>query len=720
MAKVRFDWSAGASPRRLVSHVATAAAQGKGDAMNEPGSDSPERMGPSLERRDRRQDGSLSDLEASDVTERRRAEEALLAAEQRRRLALDVAELGTWTWDLATGAGEIDARGAEIVGLRPGLVEDIASAQRASIHPDDIHRVEAEVARGIASRDIFTLEYRAILPDGSTRHVDSRAVVITDDAGRPLQLTGTNRDVTRERTLESAVRASEARLQAALDASDMATFVWHVEPARGEPDARMLSLLGLPPGTILTLPIVATVIHPEDRGRLGAAVRGAIEAGSSGTIREDIRVTTADGSTRWLAVSAQAVFEGDQERPVRVVGMASDITVRKATDEALRDSQERLIESDRRKDEFLAMLAHELRNPLAPIRTGLEVIRKAGDKPEAVARVRTMMERQVGHMVRLIDDLLDVSRITSGKIELQRQPTALADLVNGAVEANRAALDTAQLELTVGLPEHACLLDVDPTRLVQVISNLLHNAAKFTPAGGRVTLSAHCTPPQAGGTAGELVLTVSDNGRGIPQELLPHIFGLFTQGHPGSGSSQTGLGIGLALARRLIEMHGGRIEATSEGPGRGSAFTIHLPIISRSGPMQTEAGQRAAVPSARRVVIVDDNQDAAETLALLVEALGGETRVAHDGDGGLQAVVEFSPDVVLLDLGLPGMDGYETCRRIRTLPAGSAIHIVAVTGWGQERDKRRAREAGFDAHLTKPADPSVLERILTSGSVETD
>jgi CheY-like chemotaxis protein len=356
------------------------------------------------------------------------------------------------------------------------------------------------------------------------------------------------------------------------------------------------------------------------------------------------------------------------------------------------------------------MLAHELRNPLAPIRTGLELLRLGGDKPGAMARVRPVLERQVAHMVRLIDDLLDVSRITSGKIQLQRQPSALRDLVQSAVDANRAAIDAAGLTLSVNMPETPCMLDVDPTRFVQVLSNLLHNSTKFTDRDGHIMIDAsvdeHGSPPT-------LCLRVTDTGEGIPAPILPHIFDFFVQGdanrHPKSG-----LGIGLGLAKQLTEMHGGSIAAQSAGRGAGSSFTITLPVLTwysdsaHEEPADTEMPQRLD----RRVLFIDDNVDAADMLSALVIALGGEAQTACDGPTGLRCASEFRPDVVLLDIGMPEMDGYETCRRLRAESFGRHAYIVAVTGWGQVHDRERAMADGFDAHLTKPADPRVLGELL--------
>jgi CheY-like chemotaxis protein len=357
------------------------------------------------------------------------------------------------------------------------------------------------------------------------------------------------------------------------------------------------------------------------------------------------------------------------------------------------------------------MLAHELRNPLAPIRTGLQLVKLAGNTPEAIGRVRSMMERQIGHMVRLIDDLLDVSRITSGKISLQQRATSLAEVVDGAVEANREAIEAAQLRLSIQLPPMPPLVFVDPTRFVQVISNLLNNAAKFTASGGQINITGDVARDSVGGV--QLVLRVSDSGIGISSEMLPRVFELFTQGERSAHRGPPGLGIGLALARRIVEMHGGRIEAWSAGPGSGSEFTICMPVLA-TGESFPAGTTEAVVPAGmkRRVLIVDDNADAADTLASLVRALGGDARTAADGPSGIQCAAEFAPDVILLDIGMPEMDGYEACRRIRHAQAGNRPLIVALSGWGQDGDKRRAAEAGFDAHLTKPADPVVLERLL--------
>ena len=406
------------------------------------------------------------------------------------------------------------------------------------------------------------------------------------------------------------------------------------------------------------------------------------------------------------------------ERDLRLLDIvarqAADLMERTQAVDALRHSEAQLKEADRRKDEFLAVLAHELRNPLAPIRTALELIRLARSNASLVEEARTMMERQVSHMVRLIDDLLDVSRIASGKIQLRRQAATLSSLINSAIEANLVALNDAGIVLDVDLPEEPVSLDVDPTRFVQVLTNVLHNAVKFSHSGGQVSISANLHAPN--GTAGHAQIVVRDAGLGISADLLPRVFEMFAQDETSSHSRGPGLGIGLALARQLIEMHGGSIEAYSAGLGHGSAFTVRIPVPDGKDQIATALPARDLPSTTRRVVVIDDNVDAANALRRLVQVMGGDCRVAYNGESGLTEVLASQPDIVFLDIGMPNMDGYEVCRRIRRT-AGSDILVVALTGWGQERNKQDAADAGFDLHLTKPADAVALESILATGRV---
>jgi signal transduction histidine kinase/CheY-like chemotaxis protein len=372
--------------------------------------------------------------------------------------------------------------------------------------------------------------------------------------------------------------------------------------------------------------------------------------------------------------------------------------------------EEQLREADRRKDEFLATLAHELRNPLAPIRNSLHVLRiSGGSGPGPVARVHEMMERQVNHLVRLVDELLEISRITRGKIELSRERVDLAAVLRHAVDISRPRIEGAGHRLVLDLPKEPLILEADPVRLAQVFANLLDNAAKFTEPGGRITVDV-----AREGREGDTVrLSVLDTGIGISEEMLPRVFDLFAQDRS-PGRAHEGLGIGLTLARSLVEMHGGSVEAHSEGPGKGSELVVCLPLVT------DEASGGGADPAERhalarhRILLIDDNRDAADSLCMLLELLGAEVRTVYDGMAALAAFATEIPTAVLLDIGMPDMDGYEVARHIRQQPQLRDVPLIALTGWGQEEDRRRARAAGFDHHLVKPVDIDALQALLTS------
>jgi signal transduction histidine kinase/DNA-binding response OmpR family regulator len=384
-----------------------------------------------------------------------------------------------------------------------------------------------------------------------------------------------------------------------------------------------------------------------------------------------------------------------------------DMLARQAADFIERvQGEEALKEADRRKDEFLATLAHELRNPLAPIRNALHIMQIAPEHPATMERVRGLMERQLVHMVRLIDDLLDVSRITRGKLQVRKERVDLASVIGSAIDTVRPLIDAAGHVLNVDIPSQPIYLDADPMRLAQVFSNLLSNAAKYTDRGGRIDLTA---APEGN----EIVVKVRDSGMGIPAHALPTIFDMFTQVDPSQERSQGGLGIGLTLVRQLVHMHGGSVEASSGGVGEGAEFTTRLPIASPSlanepPTAESSSGHRLSY----RILVVDDNLDAAETTGTMLRMIGNEVRIVHDGILAVEETAGFRPDVILMDIGMPGLNGYEAARRIRDQPWGKKIVLVALTGWGQEEDKRRAREAGFDHHFTKPVDPRELDRLL--------
>ncbi len=388
-----------------------------------------------------------------------------------------------------------------------------------------------------------------------------------------------------------------------------------------------------------------------------------------------------------------------------VANVRALLRIRQAEDER-EGALSELQEADRRKDEFLAMLAHELRNPLAPIRNAVEILRLSGDRPVR-ERARQVIARQVEHLSRLVDDLLEVSRITQRKVRLRRRAVRLATVVESAVEVARPLMDQHGQRFELALPAEDPLLDVDPVRMSQVIGNLLHNAAKFTPAGGRVKLEA-----RIGGSMLEIV--VSDDGVGISPEVLPRVFDLFSQGDRSLERSQGGLGIGLALVKRLVEMHGGQVSAHSDGPNRGSRFTITLPFRSARAGKEEPAAVLPAGRAARRILVVEDHQDSADALRMLLSEIGHEVRMASEGHEALDVARSFVPEVILLDIGLPGIDGYELARRLRELPETRDAHLVAVSGYGQQKDRERSAAAGFDTHLTKPVDPAKLTGVINA------
>jgi CheY-like chemotaxis protein len=363
-------------------------------------------------------------------------------------------------------------------------------------------------------------------------------------------------------------------------------------------------------------------------------------------------------------------------------------------------------EANRRKDEFLAMLAHELRNPLAPIRNAVEIIRSGKTDTAKLNWTCEIMERQVQHMSRLLDDLLDVARITHGQIQLSKEPTDFTTLVRRSLDASRSVLDKKNLRLTSDFVPGPVPIFADGTRIEQVITNLLNNAAKFTPAGGQVTVSVH----REGDSA---VLRVLDNGSGIAPELLPRIFRLFEQGDRSLARSEGGMGIGLTLVQNLVRMHFGTVEANSEGLDRGSEFIVRLPMMPVV-PAQSskKAADLEAANEKKRVLVVEDNLDSAETLATMLDMMGHEARVANDGPTGIDVFARFKPSIVLLDIGLPGLSGFEVAERLRADPAASSLKIIALTGYGSDSDRARSKTAGFDHHLVKPVDFEVLEKLL--------
>ena len=503
-----------------------------------------------------------------------------------------------------------------------------------------------------------------------------------------------------ESTRRAEATSNELRrqLEIAVDASELGTFHCDVPLNNIVWNERCKRHFWLPPDARVDFELFYSLLHPEDRQRTREAVEACVYGGQVYDI--EYRVVSPEGALRWIRATGRTIYD-ERQQPIQFDGTTQDITQRKRAEVALR-------EASTRKDEFLATLAHELRNPLAPIRNALNVLRLSGESSMSLASMREIMERQVDHMVHLIDDLLDVSRISRGKVELRKQQVELAPIVATAVETIQALLDQARQELTVSLPAEPIFLEADPVRLAQIIGNLLNNATKYTDAGGRIWLTARRD-------GREVAISVRDNGLGIPSDMLPRVFEMFAQVDRSISRAQGGLGIGLTLAKSFVEMHHGRIEVHSGGLGQGSEFVVHLPILDRSQSSSPAppTGSRAQL-SRRRVLVVDDTSDARFVLGKLLELLGQQVRTANDAATALESVEREVPDLVISDIGMPSVDGYELARRLRRQPGLESVPLVALTGYGQETDKQRAKEAGFDYHLVKPVGVEVLKDLLKS------
>jgi PAS domain S-box-containing protein len=548
----------------------------------------------------------------------------------------------------------------------------------------------SRVARMVLDRGSFDVRASKRSDDEVGQLVDAFNAML-DELGR------------RSRVLQeanTALSGSEARYQLAARGSSAGLWDWDIPGGTMFHSPRLKALLGYSEAEFPDKPDSLTAImHPDDRTSMRAALRAHLTADVP--YQAECRLQEKHGRWRWFLITGMALKDA-QGRAYRMAGSLIDISERK-------ESEILLQHSNRAKDEFLATLAHELRNPLAPLRTGLQILKKPNANETVQRRTLETMDRQLTHMVRLIDDLLDISRINSGKIRLELSRTSLRPALLTALELARPAMDAAGHALHVDLPDLDIELQGDVTRLAQAFGNLLNNAAKYTPPGGQIWLRAW----QSGSDA---CVEVRDTGIGIPPEMLDKVFSLFTQVAEGSGQLASGLGIGLFLVRSLVEMHGGTVTARSEGEGRGSTFLVSLPCLPPALPQPEPSPGATETPAlsgpALRVLVVDDNHDAAETLTTFLDMLGLETRAVHSGEEVLEVARAFAPDLILLDIGLPGINGYEVARLVRADPQVGRVRLIALTGWGADQDRRRALAAGFDHHLTKPVDLTLLEDLL--------
>jgi PAS domain S-box-containing protein len=538
---------------------------------------------------------------------------------------------------------------------------------------------------------VETLEHE----DGTLRYSLVHKFPIPGPDGAGTLIGGMAIDVTERKTAEIALRESEQRFRHMADHAPVMIWVTEADGRCTYLGKTWYEFTGRTPETSLGFGWI-DAMHPNDREAARKSFLAANEAHTAYSL--EYRLRDKDGIYHSVIDAAMPRFAEDGQF-LGYIGSVIDITDRKKFEEELR-------EADRRKDEFLAVLAHELRNPLAPIRTGLELMRLAGDDAGTLEEVRTTMERQSQQMVRLIDDLLDVSRITRGAVDLRKTRVELATVVESAVETSRPVIEDMGHKLEIIIPKPPIVLEADPTRLAQVISNLLNNAAKYMQRGGTIRVSAERLDGMA-------IISVKDFGIGIPAEMIERIFDMFTQVDCSLERSHGGLGIGLTLVKRLVEMHGGSVEAHSDGLNHGSEFIVRLPaVVGLLSEPPSRDGSGRATGAKRRILVVDDNENAAKVLGMLLTALGNDVRTAFDGFTAIELAESFLPEIILLDIGMPKLNGYETARRIREQPWGKSMVLAALTGWGQEEDKRRTREAGFDHHFVKPLEPATLQKLL--------
>jgi PAS domain S-box-containing protein len=632
-----------------------------------------------------------------EVEVRKSTQAALDLATARLESTLAAAEIGTWLWDIEKNDFTADRNLTALYGLDERALNGSPDLHYRHIHPEDLDAVKMS-ERGALRTGIFaSTEFRVQLANGTEKWMARRGKVQLDEQGKAVFMSGLLIDITAQKAAEKALRTSEKLYRAIGESINYGVWVGDRQGRNVYTSESFLKLIGFTQEQCSNLGW-AEVLHPDD-------ARATIEAWDE-TVRtgavwyREHRVRGCDG--RYHAILSQGVpIRGEDGEISGWAGINLDISRLKSTEEALRLA-------DRRKDEFLATLAHELRNPLAPVRHAVKVLESKSLKSGQDQWARDVISRQVRRMALLLDDLLDVSRITQGRLDLKIETVTLNSIIDAAVETARPLIETKHHRLTIELPSEPFLLMVDPLRVSQSLSNLLTNSAKYMDEGGQITLRVTLSTE-------EILLSVKDTGIGIEPEALAGLFEMFSQVNSAIARSEGGLGIGLALVKGLIALHGGTINARSSGAGLGSEFTIHLPrsvVVPIAVETKDGSPAQSHQTSGRRVLLADDNRDAADSLAMLLEMNGHSVTVGYNGEQALQLARQSVPSVMILDIGMPDITGYEVARRVRAEAWGRNIYIIAVTGWGQKEDKARALASGFDHHLTKPVDPDEVENVL--------
>ena len=568
------------------------------------------------------------------------------------------------------------------------------------IPPDRLAEEEQIIASLKTGQRIEHYETERVHSDGHRIVVSLTISPLKDDSGKVIGASKIARDITERKRVETERQNFVTLVENSTDfigMCDLNGLPFFVNRAG-------LEMIGLDSLDEARRTPVQEFFFPEDQDLIMNRFFPSVQKNGHGEIEVRFRHFKT-GAARWMVYKVLLLTNAANE-PIGYATVSQDVTERKRLEDDLRRLAADLSETDRRKNEFLATLAHELRNPLAPMSNMLEVVKRGDGDGEVIKRAHETIERQLGQLVRLVDDLLDMNRITHDRLELRRSEVELASVVQQAVEVARPLLDAAGHQLIVDLPDEPIYLYADRARLAQVFGNLLNNSSKYTKPHGSIWLTAKRVDSQ-------VVVSVKDNGAGIPPDKLKSIFDMFMQVDETAERSQGGLGIGLTLVKRLAEMHGGSIEAKSAGAGQGSEFVVRLPILSEPSLAPPSGPDRPGGLVARRIVIVDDNRDSADSLAMLLEITGNQTFMAHDGVEAIEMIEKERPDVVLLDIGLPRLNGHEVCRHIRQQPWGKDIVVIALTGWGQEDDRRRSQEAGFNGHLVKPVDYDKLLELLS-------